>query len=59
VTRKSFQFNIQEWAYLDGAHMKESISYMIVEEGVHQLKDGTWVEAGKIVGGSEWNNVKF
>jgi len=32
---------------------------MIVEEGTHRLNDGTWIEAGKVVSGSEWVNVKF
>lgn len=59
VTRNSFQFQIQEWAYLDGRHLKESISYMVVEEGTHQLKDQTFIEAGRVVAGSNWSNVKF
>jgi hypothetical protein len=46
VTRKEFRFQIQEWAYLDGPHTTETISYMIVEEGVHTLYDGTVIEAG-------------
>jgi hypothetical protein len=59
VTRQSFKFQIQEWIYLDGKHNLESVSYMIVEEGEHQLNDGTWIEAGKAVVGSEWVDVKF
>jgi hypothetical protein len=32
---------------------------MIVEEGSHKFRDGTMIEAGKVVIGSEWANVKF
>ncbi len=45
VTRSSFFFQIQEWSYLDFAHMQETISYMIVEAGVHELYDGTFIQA--------------
>jgi hypothetical protein len=45
---------MQEWQYLDGPHTKETISYMVVEEGEHQLYDGTWIMAGSkpVRGGS-------
>jgi len=32
---------------------------MIVEEGTHELSDGTWVEAGITNGGKKWSNVEF
>jgi hypothetical protein len=47
VSRTSFKWQMQEWSYLDGPHTKETISYMVVEEGSHQLYDGTQIEAGK------------
>jgi hypothetical protein len=34
--------------YLDGPHMSETVSYMVVESGVHELADGTWIEAGVV-----------
>jgi hypothetical protein len=59
VTRDSFAFQFQEWTYLDGPHTKESVSYMIVEEGVHQLNDGTFIEAGKTMVYNRWAKVEF
>jgi hypothetical protein len=32
--------------YLDIKHTTETLSYMVVERGIHELSDGTWVEAG-------------
>jgi hypothetical protein len=32
---------------------------MIVEEGSHQLSDGSWIEAGKLVVGYGWNEVFY
>lgn len=52
-------FQIQEWDYLDFWHTTEKISYMVVEEGTHELSDGTWIEAGKTFGGKKWQGVEF
>jgi hypothetical protein len=59
VTRKQFQWQMQEWSYLDFAHTKETISYIIVEEGVHNLQDGTVIQAGKTIVGASRKSVKF
>ncbi len=59
VTRKNFLIQIQEWWGSDFVHASEDISYMIVEEGKHQLSDGTWIEASKLTGGREWSDVAF
>jgi hypothetical protein len=32
---------------------------MVVEEGTHELSDGTWIEAGKTMGGKKWSNVEL
>ncbi len=32
---------------------------MIVESGVHQLSDGSWIEAGKVVVGMGWKEVLY
>lgn len=45
VGADSLEFQIEEWGYLDGAHGTETIAYMIVEAGTHELADGTLVEA--------------
>ncbi len=37
---KQFEIQIEEWEYLDGSHIAETVSYIIVERGRHELKDG-------------------
>jgi len=59
VTRTSFKWQMQEWSYLDKIHTKESISYMIVEEGTHKLLDGTMIQAGRTKVAGRWTSVKF
>jgi hypothetical protein len=59
VTRTSFKWQMQEWSYLDKIHTKESISYMIVEEGTHKLLDRTMIQAGKTKAAGRWTSVKF
>jgi len=50
---------MQEWSYLDGKNVKETVSFMVVESGAHQLPDGSWVVAGKSAAGSKWKRVNF
>ncbi|MFC1758347.1 cadherin domain-containing protein [Planctomycetota bacterium] len=47
VTSNSFQWQIDEWDYLDGVHGSETASYMVMEAGTHTLSDGTRLVAGK------------
>merc|ERR1712217_641360 len=59
VKSMSFDVQIQEWAYLDGPHTTERISWLVAEAGHHTLIGGAEYEAGtKKVGGS-WNCVNF
>lgn len=46
VSNQSFEIRIQEWDYLDGVHLKETVSYLVMESGHFTLPDGTQVEAG-------------
>jgi len=59
VTRTSFKWQMQEYVYLDGPHTKETISYMIVEEGYHQLYDGTKIAAGSAIFSSNYKSIKY
>ncbi|WP_295883582.1 PKD domain-containing protein [uncultured Thiohalocapsa sp.] len=38
---------LQEWDYLDGWHANETVGYVVLERGVHQLPGGTLLEAGR------------
>lgn len=45
----SFDFIIEEWEYLDGPHpATETINWLAIETGVHQLPDGRVIEAGTV-----------
>jgi serralysin len=46
--------------YLDIVHTTETVSYMVIERGIHELSDGTWVEAGHAKNiGKKWKRIKF
>jgi hypothetical protein len=59
VTATSFKWQMQEWTYLDNVHTVETISYMVVEEGMNFLKDGSWIEAGTTQAGAKATAVKY
>ncbi|MCH8874437.1 hypothetical protein IH824_17025 [candidate division KSB1 bacterium] len=59
VDNNSFDFQIEEWAYLDGNHNFEDISYLVVEEGRHRLLDGTTLEAGTVTANHNWKSISF
>lgn len=46
VTSTGFEWRVEEWAYLDGAHLRERVGYAVVERGVYELPDGGLLEAG-------------
>ena len=46
VDNTGFNIRIQEWDYLDGYHMFDTVGYIIMERGSYTLEDGTMVEAG-------------
>jgi len=52
VDTDGFWIAIQEWDYLDGSHESETVSYVAVERGVHQLTGGVWIEAGQLSTGA-------
>ena len=45
VTSSGFEFQIDEWEYLDGVHGSELVSWLAAEPGVHDL-NGVLLEAG-------------
>ncbi len=45
VTEDGFEFQLDEWDYLGGAHIAETISWMAVSRGTHELEDGTTLVA--------------
>lgn len=59
VTENSFEFQIDEWDYRDGAHTTETMSYLVMDAGVFHLDDGTRVEAGKVQVNQSFTAVTF
>ena len=61
VTAQSFALRIQEWDYLDGEHQVENLSYIVIEEGVYQMPDGTIWQAGtyEVSGNRNFTQVAF
>ncbi len=60
VGSHSFQFQLDEWDYLDGAHVAETAGYLVVEAGRHELDDGTVVQAGTLAGVNHgWSRHSF
>ncbi|MCP1168372.1 Ig-like domain-containing protein [Limimaricola litoreus] len=46
VTSTGFEFQIDEWDYLDGRHLSESVSWMAGSIGSHVMDDGSKVTFG-------------
>ena len=46
VRSNSFEIKIDEWDYLDQVHSPETLSFLVVESGTHELPDGTTLVAG-------------
>ncbi len=62
----SFEFKIEEWDYLDGAHYVESLSYTVIEEGTHSLANNQQIVAAVLPVDNmidrtdpNWNEVAF
>ena len=46
VTPTSFKYKIEEWNYLDGIHVQETLNYLVIDEGEYPLADGNTLIAG-------------
>ncbi|MEL6519411.1 MAG: G8 domain-containing protein [Pseudomonadota bacterium] len=47
VTDQGFEFQIDEWEYLDGSHIEEQVSWMAASEGHYNLEDGRQIAFGR------------
>jgi hypothetical protein len=61
VDASGFEIRIQEYEYLDGPHVLETVGYLAMERGAHTLTDGTRVEAGRFESNSmnSFQSVSF
>ncbi len=59
VTGGSFEIQLKEWDYLDGAHANESVSYLVMERGVNVLDNGAVLIAGSVQADSDFSSHTF
>lgn len=59
VTSDSFEFQIDEWDYLDRTHTTESMSYMVVESGVHQIGALKVQASSDFMVDHNWTKINF
>lgn len=59
VTQKGFEFQLDEWDYLDGSHTNETVSWLATTAGEHNW-DGLQVYVGKTSNVTQkWKSVSF
>jgi hypothetical protein len=56
VNANSCEFQIEEWNYLNGKHVEETIGYIVVEKGIHELSDGAHLHVGTTQATHAWSN---
>jgi hypothetical protein len=59
VGSSSFEYQIEEWDYLDQVHVAETIGYLVIEGRRHRMADGAVIEAGKVETNHNWAPVSF
>jgi hypothetical protein len=55
VTSTGFEFQIEEWDYLDGWHTTETVGWMAVEAGTHALASGQVISAGSVTSNTDYD----
>ncbi|MCX6854786.1 MAG: DUF1800 family protein, partial [Verrucomicrobia bacterium] len=58
ANRASFEYQVDEWDSQDGIHGVETVSYMVMEEGVFAI-GGQVVQSGSIVGVTEAGSTQY
>ena len=61
LTSNGFDIRIQEWDYLDGVHPTETVTFMAMEQGYHQMADNVQAIAGcnNVSGLNSFHQVDF
>ena len=59
VSSSSFEYQIEEWDYLDGQHTTETLGYVVLESGIHALENGGLFEVGTVETNHTWTNISF
>jgi len=58
VTSSGFEFQIDEWDYLNGYHIPEDVAWLAIDEGNH-LIDGQYWRAGFVDAKESWTRTSF
>jgi hypothetical protein len=58
TNRASFEYQVDEWDFQDGIHPAETVSYMVMEEGVYAI-GGQIVQASGVVGVTETGATQY
>ena len=60
VVGNQFEFQLQEWSYLDGERLlSEVVPYIVIEAGIHQLENGSMLIAGQTSARHRWSTITF
>ena len=59
VTDTGFEFQLNEWMYLDGWHAEETVGWLAITEGTHTLAGGQTIVAGTQTTGTDFSSVAF
>lgn len=54
-----FEIRLQEWDYLDGKHIQETVSFIALEQGQTVLPDGTVIDVGSFNGSTRKQTITF
>lgn len=58
VTASGFEYFLDEWDYLDGPHMDESIGYLVMDQSQKEL-GGLAADSGQVLLDDQWIRVDF
>ncbi|WP_146848218.1 DUF1800 family protein [Brevifollis gellanilyticus] len=56
--RASFEYQVDEWDFQDGIHGAETVSYMVMEQGVYAI-GGQIVQAGAVTGVTNTGTTQY
>ncbi|MEJ2612260.1 MAG: hypothetical protein P8179_19890 [Candidatus Thiodiazotropha sp.] len=59
VSTTNAQYHIEEWDYLNGFHVPETVGYIVLERGTHLLNSGKIIQAGSISANHAWVDIGF
>jgi hypothetical protein len=57
VGATAFEFQIEEWEYLNERHVDEQIGYVVLPSGLYPLPDGGLLEVGTTQTNHSWTSV--